>query len=94
VSASPHEFFAALGFELTFSRRSDDELEKVYVEATAGLSRKARNEVQRALADGRIGPAFADLRAPNGQVLVGYGTGHDEDEAGTRAVERWKQEQG
>jgi hypothetical protein len=90
----PTEFFQERGFELTFSRHTDEELAAIYTETTARLPRNVRKSVSRALADGRIGPVFADLHGPNGQVLRGYGTGANEGFAGARAVQRWKQEQG
>lgn len=69
----PTAFFRERGFELTFSRHSDEELAAIYAETTVGVSREVRKSVTRALADGRIGPVFADLHAPNGQVLQDMG---------------------
>ncbi len=94
MSETPSEFFGKRGFELSYSTHTDSELAGIYDEAIAGLSQRTQRDVRNALANGRIGPVFTDLHAPNGQVLRGYGTGQDELAAGSRAVERWKQEQG
>jgi hypothetical protein len=92
---TPSEFFRERGFELTFTKQTHDELIAFYENANAKLSRRLRNDTRRAVADGRIGPVFADLHGRGGDLVMrAYGTGQDEESAGARAVERWKQEQG
>lgn len=91
---TPAEFFRDRGFELLFTRHNEEELIAIYADATEGLSRKTRRDLDRALAEGRIGPVFADLHAPNGHIIRGYGTGANESSAASRAVQRWKTEQG
>jgi hypothetical protein len=94
VSDSPSEFLRSRGFELTLSTHTEEEIAPIYAQANDGVKRKVRMSVNRALAERRTGRVFADLRAPNGRQLVGYGTGADEASAAKGAVERWRQEQG
>jgi hypothetical protein len=95
MSETPNEFFNERGFELRFTMHTHDELVAFYESANAKLSRDLQNHTRRAIADGRIGPVFADLHGRSSDLVMrAYGTGHDEESAGARAVERWKQEQG
>jgi hypothetical protein len=92
---TPSEFFGERGFDLRFTTHIRDELVAFYRDATARLPKGLKNDTRRAIADGRIGPVFADLHARGADLVMrAYGTGQDEASAGARAVERWKQEQG
>jgi hypothetical protein len=84
------DFFRQRGFELAFSTHTEDELAVIYKEAAGWSRNKLRTQLQR----GVIGPVWADLSAASGIELRGYGTGSTEADAATRAVERWRTEQG
>jgi hypothetical protein len=95
MAKTPSKFFEERGFELRFTTHTRDELVASYRDATERLPKGLRNDTRRAIADGRIGPVFADLHARSGDLVMrAYGTGNDEASAGARAVERWQQEQG
>jgi hypothetical protein len=74
---------------LTFTTHTEDELATIYLKA-AGWSLK---ELRRYVARGDVGPVFADLNTPSGNVLGGYGTGATEAQAAESAMRRWKIEQ-
>lgn len=94
MAESPPEYFAARGFELTFTTRTPGEIAAKYRQSLIGLPKKLQRDTRRKLADGEFGPVFASLRGPNGHVIDWYGYGTNEESAGLSAMRRWKVEQG
>jgi hypothetical protein len=94
MASTASEYFAARGFELLFVTRTPDEIGAKYEQSLVGVSKQLQRDTRRKLASGAIGPVFAALRAPGGNVLDWYGYGIDEESAGLSAMRRWKVEQG